>query len=134
VIDLDQQLEAFARTPGALYPFEDWDLVIGGGVAGDRLLRLATDPTCVNRDGVLGLLYVYAGQLIREGGNQRNRDRLAELQAVIDRAQTIDRDDLRAWATRAAAALAGHGPDPRPDASRSDYEFWFGGGWRDPAR
>jgi hypothetical protein len=121
-----EEIERWARTPGELYPVEDWDIIIADDENSDLFLRLAGDPTCVNHDGVLGLLYAYAGQVVRIGAAER----IAKLKELVERAKTFDLDGVQLWASRATAAIAGTGPDPRPRARREDYEFWFCGGWR----
>ena len=122
-----EELERWARTPGAMYPSEDWDLVVATDENAGLFLRLAVDPTCINRDAVLNFLYVYAGQVVREGAPP---ERVAALQRVIDLSANVEHDEIQLWATRAQAVLAGRGPSPRPFAPYDEYKFWFGCGWR----
>jgi hypothetical protein len=121
------EIEEWARTPGAMYPMEDWDLIIATDENSELFLRLAADPTCANHDAVMNFLYVYAGQVIREG---RRLASVAALRNLINRAATIALGDIQLWAKRAAGLLDGRGPDPRSGAHGDDYEFWFGRGWR----
>ena len=121
------EIEEWARTPGAMYPMEDWDLIIADDENAVVFSRLAADPSCVNRGAILNFLYVYTGQVIR-GGARANE--VANLQMLIERANAADLDDVRLWAKRATTALGGSGPSPRAGAGREDYEFWFGRGWR----
>jgi hypothetical protein len=114
-----------------MYPSEDWDLLVATDANAELLLRLAVDPTCINRDAALNFLYVYAGQVVREGAHAES---VAALQTVIDLSASFGLDEIRLWAARATAVLAGRGPSPRPGAPVADYEFWFGCGWRKAAR
>jgi hypothetical protein len=110
-----------------MYPSEDWDLLVARDENGELLLRLAADPTCVNRDAALNFLYVFAGQVVREGARA---EKVAALQELIDLSANIGVHEIRLWATRATAALSGSGPSPLPFAPPEEYEFWFGCGWR----
>ncbi len=121
------EIQAWARTPGALYPMEDWDLVIARDENAEVFYRLATDPSCVNRDAMLNLLYVWAGQTIRAGSNQASAALLRRLIALAAGGRD---DDVRVWSNRAERTLDGGGPDPRAGGSNEDYAFWFLGGWR----
>lgn len=125
------ELDQWARTPDAMYPCEDWDLVVAIDENAELFRRLAGDPTCANRDAILNFLYVYAGHVVRVGAS-------AESVAVLQRAITLSASsalgDVRQWATRAKAVLAGAGPSPRRDATREEYDFWFGCGWQRAAR
>jgi len=124
------EIEEWAKTRGARYPVEDWDLVVADQGNGELLVRIAADPTCINHDAVMNLLYVYAGQVLREG---RRASGVAELRKAVDRAAAVAMDDLRLWAQRSTDAIDGRGPDPRPGSDLGDYEFWFRGGWRPPS-
>jgi hypothetical protein len=114
-----EEITQWARTPGAMYPMEDWDLIIATDQNADVFVSLASDPECANRGAVLNFLYVYAAQLIREG---RRPESVSTLRAAIRRGSTAGLDDVRLWASRAADALDGAGAD--------DYDFWFLSGWR----
>jgi hypothetical protein len=114
------EIEQWARTAGALYPMEDWDLMIAGDDdKGPLLVSLADDPTCVNRDAVLNFLYVYAGQVLREG---KQPLRASVLREVVRLAASAAAAEVRLWADRAAIALDG--------GAAHDYSFWFEQGWK----
>jgi hypothetical protein len=114
-----------------MYPSEHRDLLVARDENGELFLRLAADPTCVNRDAALNFLYVYAGQVVREGARA---EKVAVLQRLIDLSANIGVNEIRLWTTRATAALSGSGPRPRPFAPPEEYEFWFGCGWRNADR
>ncbi len=121
------ELEAWARTPGAMCPMEDWDLMVAVDENSALLVRLAADSTCVNREAMLNFLYVYAGQVVRGG---QYAESVAALSTAIAQAEASRDPALVVWAQRARAVLDGKGPDPRSGASRSDYAFWFGYNWK----
>jgi hypothetical protein len=124
----EAELEAWARTPGAMYPTEDWDIIIANDERAPVFLRLAADSTCANSDAFLNFLYVYAGGVVRAG---KEADSEAALQRLISAAMSLGQDELHRWGVRATSLLQGKGPDPRPFGARADYEFWFMCGWRD---
>lgn len=124
----EAELEAWARTPGAMYPTEDWDIIIANDDRGPLFLRLAADRACTNRDAFLNLLYVYAGQVVRAG---QGADSQAALRRLVSAAESLGQDELHRWAASASRVLQGNGPDPRSFGTRTDYEFWFMCGWRD---
>lgn len=77
------------------------------------------DPTCVKRDAVLNFLYVYAGEVIREGNRPSG---VPVLREVIQQAASAASVDVRVWAETAATALDGGGAQ--------DYAFWLEHGWK----
>ncbi len=122
-----RDIEDWARTPEALYPMEDWDLMVASDENGELLVGLAADPSVSKRDAVLNFLYVYAGQVVREGSRA---ERVARLRSAVEDAALSDWDPLRRWAGLATTLLAGRGPDPRAGASAGEYAFWFAHGWK----
>jgi len=49
----EAELEAWARTPGAMHPAEDWDFILATDERAPVFLRLAADRSCANRDAFL---------------------------------------------------------------------------------
>ncbi len=120
-------IEAWARDPEAMYPMQDWDLMVASDDNGELLVGLAADPSVAQHDAVMNFLYVYAGQVVREGASA---ERVEGLKKAIDDAASLPSDELGLWASRAKALLAGLEPSPHAGAAEADYAFWFLHGWR----
>jgi hypothetical protein len=122
-----EEIEAWAHRGGAMYPMQDWDLMVAVVEnVGPVLVRLAADRSCAQREAIMNFLYVHAGQMVRENGPEG----LAALRRTIDLAMASASSDLQSWSKRATDALQGRGPNPAARGPGPDYDYWFLSGWR----
>ncbi|MFE0025827.1 hypothetical protein [Amycolatopsis sp. NPDC059021] len=110
------EITAWACTPGAEEPMQDWDLVLSHTDKG-LLLELAADPSCPQRETMLSCLYIYAGDAVR---TQYRAHPEHELLTMLDQAAGYAEPWTRTWATRTRALMAA------PETF--DYDAWCGEG------
>jgi hypothetical protein len=114
----EDEIRRWANTPDAMYPMQDWDLVLASEPSRWNLFfELAADPSCPKRDAFVRLLYLIVGDAVR--GNWVYSPRPA-VEALIARGDGSPLDDLELWARRAGALLR--------DPALFDYEAWCCGG------
>ena len=113
--DLDE-IRAWAYTPGALEPMQDWDLILEGGRHDRLYLELASDPHCPMASYFLHVLYLVVGDAIRTGYESRARDVIEDLLECGERAGPLA---LRRWAERARRLMA--------HPAEFSYAAWCGG-------
>ncbi len=117
----DEDLKVWAYS-GALYPCEDWDLMVfDGPIDAQRaslVLDIAMDTACPNREAFLHFLFVMTGSLVRLAARDGiDGARLAVIEPLITKALPFGDEKLRAWAMQSQAAIA--------DPTTFQYEDWF---------
>ncbi|MFD9888339.1 hypothetical protein ACFWY9_03295 [Amycolatopsis sp. NPDC059027] len=110
------EITAWAYTPGAEQPMEDWDLILALTDKG-LLLELVADPSCPQREILLSCLYIYTGDAVR-ARYRTSPER--DLLAVLAQAEKYDEPWLTTWAKRTRALMAA------PETF--DYDAWCGEG------
>ena len=113
------ELRAWAYTPDATEPMQDWDLIILQH-SGYRALMLdfAADRQCPSRTYFLAVLYLAAGDLFRSSALPPE-ERRVELEAFARQARATGSFWLVTLAERIDALLAGRLP--------FSYDLWCAG-------
>ena len=111
------EIRAWAYTPGAVEPCQDWDLALSWSLHEKALLETASDDSCPNRRYMLAVLYLVVGDAVRSDLRTRPRP---VIEGFLDRAGQYDHPDIRLWERRSRELLA--------NPARFDYECWCGGG------
>jgi hypothetical protein len=116
-----EELRHWASDPEASYPDEisqDWDLIVAHWSRIDLIVELASDARCPNRGFFLVVLYLMAGDCVRnESGNQN----IPQLRALITRLERPPSESLRLFRQRALELL--------DDPSKFDYQLCCDGGY-----
>jgi hypothetical protein len=124
----EAELRQWAANPNASYPDEmsqDWDLVVADWARVDLIAELAGDDSCPTSGFFLAVLYLMAGDCVRNVAGNVN---VSNLRALLARLENTPSESLRLFRTRALALLA--------DPLKFDYSLWCDGGYaygRDPA-
>ena len=115
------ELRAWAHDPAADAP-KDWDVVLAAGYErAPVLVELVADPTCPNRQYLLGVLYIMAGQEARRLlRTPSGRVPARELQEVVELAERAAEPWLVTWATRTRALME--------EPETFEYAAWCGHG------
>ncbi len=111
-----EELRAWAACAD-LEPMEDWDLVLASPRYVPVLLDLVADEDCPSRRYVLGALYVYAADAVRNGFADEPR---AAVERHVAAARATGNAWLAAWADRTVRLIA--------DPASFDYAAWCAGG------
>jgi hypothetical protein len=112
------ELENWCRTPGAIEPTEDWDLVITDSKNIGIIYSLAGTTSYPNWDYFLGCLYLFIGDAVRTEFSAVSSE-LAE--SVLKLADESAPEHLRRWRDRAERLISG--------LENFDYSLWCGGGY-----
>ena len=91
------EVRAWAYTPGAMYPCEDWDLSLSWIGHERDYLEFASDSACPNREFFLHVLYLMVGDVVRTA--YRNVPEPV-LKGFIDLGKNADNEDLLLWHKR----------------------------------
>jgi len=87
------------------------------------VLRLAADRSCVQREILLGCLYLYSGHAVRSNYQAISRQ---NLEALLEQAETFDDPWIATWVLRTSALI--NAPET------FEYEAWCANGLsRNPA-
>ena len=112
------EIRRWAATEGAMYPSEDWDIIISTDPDLDELFfELASDPTCLKQRTFLHILYLIVGDAVRSSWNTRSRE---QTDALIERAARTTEPVVARWAEQSRDLVA--------HPNRFDYDAWCGGG------
>ncbi len=111
------EIRAWAYTPGAIEPTQDWDLILSVSKWDDFYLSLAADPQCPNSIYFLSLLYLIVGDEVRTNYHLRSRKEIDHLLAA---AENSVNPRVRRWVERSRALIA--------NPKSYDYRAWAGGG------
>jgi hypothetical protein len=117
----EAELREWAADPTASYPDEmsqDWDLIVADRPRVDLIVELAGDESCPTRRFFLAVLYLMAGDCVRNAAGNVN---IPNLRALLARLENVHCGSLRVFRTRALALLA--------DPSKFDYSSWCDGGY-----
>lgn len=110
------EVRAWAYTPGAAEPCEDWELALCWSRHEAALLETASDEGCPNRRYMLGVLYFLVGHAVRDGFRSLPRPML---EGFLHRADAYGHPDIREWQRRSRELLR--------DPSSLDQAAWCGG-------
>jgi hypothetical protein len=110
------EIRAWAYSPGAIEPCQDWDLALSWCQHEKALLETASDDSCPNRRYMLGVLYLIVGDAVRTGFRSRPRP---IIEGLIARAREYGHPDVREWGRRSLELLA--------TSTDFDYDLWCGG-------
>ena len=111
------EVRAWAYTPNADEPCQDWDLALLWSGHEKALLGCASDEACPNRMRMLGVLYLIVGDAVRSNFRSRTRP---IVEGFIDRGDQYPHSSIELWQRRSRALLR--------DPSSFDYEAWCAGG------
>lgn len=111
------QIRAWANTPDAAEPCQDWDLALLWSGHEKALLDCAADESCPNRLRMLGVLYMFVGDAVRSGFRSRARP---IVEGFIGRGDQYSHPSIKLWQSRSRALLR--------DPSTFEYEAWCSGG------
>jgi hypothetical protein len=111
------EIRAWAYTPGAQEPCQDWDLALLWSGHEKALLDCASDEACPNRVRMLSVLYLVVGDAVRS--NFRSRAQPI-VEGFIDRGDRYPHPSIKLWQSRSRALLR--------DPSSFEYEAWCSGG------
>jgi hypothetical protein len=111
------EVRAWAYTPAAVAPCEDWDLSLAWARHERDYLEFAADPECPNRDYFLHLLYFIVGNAVRNGYRTVPEP---VVRGFIDLAANSQSKQVQLW-YRQALVLLKH-------PSEFEYAAWCGGG------
>jgi len=114
----EEDLRAWAYSPGALYPIEDWDLAVTADSNAELLLEFASDPACPSREFFLRCLYLLVGDAVRSRFIAHARGAVENLLAQVGEKSL---PTVIQWAVRSRSLL-----DAPPSAV--DYATWCDGG------
>lgn len=112
-----EQIRAWAATPAAVEPVQDWHLVISWLPYEQLYLELAADDGCPNRRYFLALLYLMVGDAVRTQFRARPEHAVLYL---LECGRAFSHPDLDAWLRRSRQLLR------RPETF--DYDAWCAGG------
>jgi hypothetical protein len=110
------EVRAWAYTPGAIEPCQDWDLSLSWAGHERDYLKFAGDSACPNSDYFLRVLYLMVGDAVRNG--YRTVPEPIVL-GFVDLADGSPDQRIRLWRTRALRLLK------HPEEFQ--YEAWCGG-------
>ena len=117
----EAELREWAADPNAHYPQEmsqDWDLIVADWPRVELIAELAGDDTCPTRGFFLAVLYLMAGDCVRNAAGNVN---IPNLRTLLGRLQNTRSESLSLFRTRALALL--------DDPSKFDYSLWCDGGY-----
>ena len=112
------EVRAWAYTPDALEPCEDWHLALVWSRPEKALLEIASDESCPARHYVLSVLYLIVGDAVRSDFRTTARP---IVEGFIARGDGYNHADIRRCQVRSRELLA------NPDSF--DYDLWCGGGY-----
>lgn len=110
------EIRAWAYTPDATDPCQDWDLALLWSGHEKALLDCASDDACPNRLRMLSILYLIVGDAVRSAFRSRPRP---IIEGLIDRGDHYPHPSIKLWQTRSRALLR--------NPSTFDYEAWCSG-------
>jgi hypothetical protein len=117
----EAELREWPADPAASYPDEmsqDWDLIVADWSRVDLIAELAGDESCPTRSFFLAVLYLMAGDCVRNAAGNVNIPNLRSLLTALENAPS---ESLRVFRTRALELLQ--------DPSKFDYKLWCDGGF-----
>jgi hypothetical protein len=116
-----EELRRWAADPDADYPDEmsqDWDLIVADWSRIDVIVELASDPACPMRWFFVAVLYLMAGDCVR---NEAGHQNTPHLNALVHRLESATSEPLILFRQRALGLLA--------NPSTFDYKLWCDGGY-----
>jgi hypothetical protein len=111
------EIRAWAYTPGAVEPCQDWDLALCWSLHEQALLETASDDACPGRRYMIAVLYLIVGDAVRNGFRSRP---CTVIEGFLARADAFDHPEIRLWQRRSRELLA--------NPAHLDYALWCGGG------
>lgn len=115
------ELRNWAADPNADYPEEmsqDWDLIVADWSRVDLIAELAGDESCPMSRFFLAVLYLMAGDCVRNAAGNVN---IPNLRSLLARLENTSSEPLRVFRKRTLALLA--------DTSKFHYALWCDGGY-----
>jgi hypothetical protein len=117
----EAELRQWATDPHASYPDEmsrDWDLIVADWSRIALIAELAVDRSSPTQGFFLGVLYLMAGDCVRNAAGSVN---IPHLRALLERLERTTSEPLRLFRRRAVELLA--------DPSKFDYYLWCDAGF-----
>lgn len=111
------EVRAWAYTPGAVEPCQDWDLALSWAGHEREYLELVADPACPNSEYFLRVLYLMVGDAVRSGFRTVSE---SVVRGFVELAADSRSQQLQLWRARALRLLK------HPE--EFEYEAWCGGG------
>jgi hypothetical protein len=112
-----EQIRAWAQTPDATEPIQDWDLLLLHEPHEALYLELAADWGCPARGYFLALLYRLVGDAVRTGFRTRSKAAVLDL---LERSRAFRHPTLGQWRQRSRELLG--------NLDSFDFDAWCGGG------
>jgi hypothetical protein len=113
----EAELRQWANDHEAIWPTEDWDLVVSVVDRGVLFLEFAADINCPNGDFILNCLYILVGDAVRTSGHAHSFE---NVKTLIELGQQSSISELRHWADQSRKLIL-HGP-------KFDFHAWYGCG------
>jgi hypothetical protein len=111
------EVRAWAYTPGAEDPCQDWDLSLSWIGHEREYLEFAADPACPHADFFLRVLYLMVGDAVRTQFRAASEE---ATRGLIDLATKCESWRLRLWRERSLRLLK--------NPNEFEYDEWCGGG------
>jgi hypothetical protein len=111
------EVRAWAYTPNAAHPCEDWDLALLWARHEKDYLEFAADPSCPNQAYFLHIIYLVVGSAVRHGFRDVPKP---VVRGFVDLAASSKSPALRMWRERSLSLLE--------NPSEFEYTAWCGGG------
>ena len=113
----DAELRAWAWTPDAEEPCQDFDLMLANTGRDALFIEFAADDACPSRDWFLAVLYLMVGDAVRTGFATMTEP---GVRALLARADGLASTRLRTWQRRSLQLMR--------EPATFDYEDWCDGG------
>jgi hypothetical protein len=113
----ETEIRAWAATPDATEPMEDWDLILASDARDELYLELAAAPDIPNRRYFLHVLYLIAGDEVRF--TERPHEPSTRLRRLLATTESSASSAIERWHKRVTHLLA------QPETF--SYKAWCGG-------
>ena len=111
------ELRAWAYTPDAEPPSQDFDLMLANTGRDALFVEFAGDGACPTREWFLSVLYLMVGDAVRTGFATLSEP---GVRTLLARADDVDSVRLRRWREQSVRLMG--------DPGSFDYEDWCAGG------